>query len=136
MYSFSYLSLGFPNCVYKSLFKSFIISLFLFKLLQFSLIDFIDIFYFLLIFLSLQIHFIDCGSGNIKLMWYFSVLSLFLFKFFIILFILFSYSLNFIIFLSENVKSVLLKIFYFLLEGSFCVNTICLNEFVLWVKFF
>ena len=129
MDSLSDLSLSLPNVVSQTLFKRFQIDIFLFQLLQLCLIDFIDVLYLLVAVFQFAIEFSDCISGDIKFMWNLSVQVFLLFELFIILFVLFCNSLNFTIFLRQNRKSILFKIFNFFFVSSFDILSIRFIDF-------
>ena len=66
----------------------------------------------------------------------FSVLGLLLFESFVVLLVLFSDALNLVVLLGQYVKTILLQIFYFLLESSSNVLRVGLGQLSFSIKFF
>lgn len=124
MDGFSHLSFSLPNVVSQTLFKSFQIDVLLFQLLQFCLVNFIDVLYLLVAVFKFAIEFCDCIPGDVKFMWDFTVKVFLLFELFVILFVLFCDSLNFTIFLWQNRETILFKIFNFFFISSFDILSI------------
>lgn len=85
------------------------------------MVCFAVVLYFLFTFFKFCIKLGDCVFRDIKFMRNLPVQILLFFEFFIILFVFFCDSLNFVILLRQNWKSIIFKIFYFLFKSSFDV---------------
>lgn len=91
---------------------------------------------FLVNFLNLNFELWYGVSGDIQLMGEFTVLVLLFFQFFVVLLIFLSDSLNFIIFVCQNRKTILFKILYLLFKSSLDVLSVIFTWFCFSQKLF
>ena len=108
-----------PLLVYNPLLVCFISLLFLFELLKFRCVKFVNIFEFLLKIFTFFIHFGNGSACNLNLIGKSTILRLFGSDCICKSFDLISEFLNLLSFESKELKPIFLKFFYFFLKGLF-----------------
>jgi hypothetical protein len=119
LHEFAYLPFHSPLLVEYPLFIPLECYLFFLELLQFSIVDFIDVFEFFFEVFILLFHFGDGGSGDVELVIDATEFGLLLTEEVVEFFLLLIEFLYLVGFEGKELESVLLEFLYFLLKSSF-----------------